>query len=74
MARKKVATLDGLAELLTLSEAAEASGYTELTIRREIKAGRLKAFIPGGRDPLRTGPGHGYRIRRDDLRAWYFGS
>jgi excisionase family DNA binding protein len=67
------ALLDGVAEVLTIAEAATAVGVIPRTIRKAIKSGELPATIIGGRDPLRSGRGMGYRIRREDLQAWYFG-
>jgi len=64
--------LADLPDLLTLRDAAEAVRMTVLTMRRAVKSGDLPAFIPRGRDPIRAGRGQGYRIRREDLQAWYF--
>lgn len=65
-------TLDDLPELMTLAQAAAAVRMNEHSLRVAIKAGELAAFIPRGRDPLRSGRGQGYRIRREDLQRWYF--
>lgn len=65
---------DGLAELLTITEAAAALHMHPKTIRKAITTGDLKAFTVAGREPLRSGRGLGYRIRREDLQAWYFGA
>lgn len=43
------------------TEAARLTGRSERTIRRAIKAGKLKA---------RPGPGHSYAIRISDLEDW----
>lgn len=60
-------------ELLSIKEAAAGLGVIPRTIRHAIKDGSLPAFIPFGKEPGRTGPGHGYRIKREDLHRWYFG-
>lgn len=62
------------ADLLSISAAAREVGVLPRTIRLAIKRKELEAFIIGGRDPLRSGRGLGYRIRREHLQAWYFGS
>jgi hypothetical protein len=59
---------------VTLVEAAGLVGYTPDAIREAIRSGRLVAFIPGGRTPLNTGRGKGYRITRANLEAFYFGT
>lgn len=61
-------------EVLTLGEAARLCRFKPATIRDAIKKGELPGFIPGGRDPGRTGPGHGYRVFRADLQRWFFGT
>jgi hypothetical protein len=65
-----------LADIVTVAEAEAAlKGHaTAWTIKRAIRAGRLKAFIPGGLEPGKGGAGQGYRIKLADLRAWFFGS
>jgi len=60
-------------EYLSLKEAAKLIGVHQATIREAVKSGELPSFIPRGRAPLRAGPGHGYRIKRQDLQEWYFG-
>jgi excisionase family DNA binding protein len=65
--------LDGLAEVLTIREAADALRVSPLTIRRAIKRGEIPATIVGGRDPIKAGRGLGYRVKRDDLQRWFFG-
>jgi excisionase family DNA binding protein len=60
-------------EVMTIPEAAAALRLTPRTIRKAITLGELRATIIGGRDPLHSGRGLGYRIRREDLQAWYFG-
>lgn len=65
--------LEGLADILTLDEAAHAVHLSEDTLRRAIKSGELHAFIPRGRTPARAGRGMGYRIFRRELSRWYFG-
>jgi hypothetical protein len=67
-------TLEDIPELMTLKEAAAAVEMTELTLRTAIKRGELEAFIPRGRDASRAGRGQGYRITREALRAYYFGT
>lgn len=61
-------------EMLTLGEAARLCRYKPATIRDAIKKGELPGFIPGGRTPGHTGPGHGYRVFRADLQRWFFGA
>lgn len=65
---------EGIADILTITEAATALAVNPRTIRNAIKSGELPATIIGGRSPLRSGRGLGYRIRREDLQAWYFGA
>ena len=66
-------------ELLTIQQAADGLEIHPRTIREAIKREQatpgtgLPAFIPRGVDPGRTGPGMGYRIKREDLHRWYFG-
>lgn len=66
-------------ELLTITEAAEGLGIHrrtvhEAVVREQKNPGTgLPAFIPFGKEPGRTGPGQGYRIKREDLHRWYFG-
>jgi excisionase family DNA binding protein len=62
-------------ESLTIKEAATRLGVSERMIRKAIKDGYLKAWIPG-----RTGPDAGlksgrskYRIIPAELRKWFFG-
>lgn len=64
---------DGEDEILTIPEAAEMCRLHPRTIRSAITSGRLRAFVIGGRPPLQSGAGLGYRIRKRDLQAWYFG-
>lgn len=59
--------------VMTIPEAAKVVRVSPRAIRKAIKGGRLKAFIIGGRDPIHSGAGLGYRIKRRDLQAWYFG-
>lgn len=66
--------LEGVAEVLSIPEAAKAVRVSPRTIRKAIKSGELPATIIGGRDPLKSGRGLGYRILRDDLQAWFFGA
>lgn len=67
-------TLEGIPELMTLAEAAAMVEMTITAVRMAIKRGELKAFIPRGRPPLRAGRGQGYRITRESLQAYYFGT
>jgi len=69
---RKPLTLDDLADVLTLKEAADAVGMTETTLRVNIKSGELRAFLPRGKDPKHAGRGQGYRIEKTALEAWYF--
>lgn len=57
----------------SIAEAAAIIGVNPTTIRRAIKRGELAAFLIGGRDPLRSGAGLGYRINRKALEDWYYG-
>ena len=72
MAERKPLRLEDLPDLLTLREASVATGFTVATLRTAIKNGELEAFIPRGREPLRAGPGQGYRITREALTRYYF--
>lgn len=65
-------SIDDLPEIMTLADAAQRVGMSVTTLRKEIKAGALVAFIPRGREPLRAGPGLGYRITKQALTSWYF--
>jgi len=65
--------LEGLPEELSIVEAATALNMHHRTIRRAIRSGEIPAHVIGGRDPLRSGRGMGYRIKREDLQRWYFG-
>lgn len=67
-------TLEDLPEIMTLVEAAAAVEMTSVTLRKAIKTGELEAFIPRDRPPLRAGRGQGYRITRESLQRYYFGS
>lgn len=69
---EKVA-LEGLDDLLTAKEAAAAIRASVWVVKQAIREGRLKAFIPGGRDVRSPGRGQGYRIKLADLHSWYFG-
>lgn len=67
-------TLDNIPELVTVSEAAAATRLSPPLIKAAIRRGDLSAFLPGGpRNVKSPGRGMGYRIRRADLQAWYFG-
>lgn len=70
---ERTLSLDDLPALMDLEAAAKAVQMTVPTLRKEIRKGRLEAFIPRGKEPLRAGPGQGYRITRDALTRWYFG-
>ncbi len=50
---------------LTVPEVAQAVGLHPITVRREIRAGRLRAASAGGK-------GH-YRISRADVEVWWRG-
>lgn len=58
-------------EYVDVAEACRLVGVSQNTLRAAIKSGSLPAFIPRGRDPMRAGAGHGYRISKADLTAWY---
>jgi excisionase family DNA binding protein len=47
---------------MTLSEGAQHARVSEATLRREAKAGRLRAYKVGGRRV--------WRLRADDIDAW----
>lgn len=68
-----VAKLDQLAEEMTVNEAATATGRSNRFIAAAIKAGRLKAHGVAGYPGNQGGRGLGWRIRRADLEAWWFG-
>lgn len=75
MPKARKVTLDELVEdLYDLAGAAKAVQMSVPTLRTAIRRGELEAFIPRGKDPLRAGPGHGYRITRQALASWYFGT
>lgn len=59
--------------IYTIESLAEALGIHVRTVREAIQSGELKAFIPFGKQPDKTGPGLGYRIRQQDAMRWYFG-
>jgi len=63
-----------LAEIMDVRQAATLVAVSPQTIQRAIRGGELVAFIPRGRDPAHTGPGLGYRIHRQALAAWYWGT
>jgi len=60
-------------DTVTLLEAALIADVNVRTLRKAIKEGRLKAFIPGGRDARNCGAGQGWRIHKADLQAYVFG-
>ncbi len=60
------------ADLFTVAEAARAVHVSEKAIRAAIADKTLPAFTIGGRDPKHSGRGLGYRIKRADLRNWFF--
>lgn len=61
------------ADLFTVNEAAQAVHVSDKAIRAAIASGALKAFMVGGRKGKAAGRGLGWRIKRADLRAWFFG-
>lgn len=65
--------LEGVADVMTIPEAAKACGVSPRTIRKAIRTGELEATVIGGREPIRSGRGLGYRITREALQRWYFG-
>lgn len=71
------ATLDTLADILNVNEAAAGTGVSSDTIRSAIKSGALRAFTPGGNGGLEQakvgGRGLGYRIHKAELARWYLG-
>jgi excisionase family DNA binding protein len=52
---------------VTVKEASKRLGLTELTVRRKIQRGELRALQLGG-------PGCAVRILEDDLHRFIFGS
>jgi excisionase family DNA binding protein len=60
-------------EIYTIPEAATLVGVSPRTIRKAIRSKKLRAFIVGGRKPLESGAGLGYRIVKMDIQRWYFG-
>lgn len=66
-------TLDDIAGILTIAEAAAVCRVSPDNIRQAIRDGKLLAFIPGGKDKNHAGRS-GYRIHKADLQAWFFGS
>lgn len=66
-------TFADLEEVLTIKEAAAKVRLSDQTIRKAITSGELEAFTVGGRDPIRSGRGLGYRILARNLQTWYFG-
>lgn len=58
--------------MLSLRQAAELVGMNIVTLREAIHAGTLKAYLPRDVPPDRVGRA-GYRIRKPDLQAWFFG-
>lgn len=63
--------LEGINDVLTLIEAAQATGLSSNVIRKAITTGALKAFTPGGVSIHATGRGLGYRVRKADLQRWF---
>jgi hypothetical protein len=61
-------------DILTIGQCAKLTRTSAKFIRQQIRNKALHAFIPGGRDPRRTGPGVGYRVIKGDLQRWYFGT
>ena len=49
-----------LSNFLSCAQAAEAAHCSELTIKRAVRSGELKAYRPG----------KGYAIEEDDLTRW----
>lgn len=60
-------------DLLGTHEAARLLGCNVKFIYRAIKAGKLVAFIPGGKTEGKRSGQQGYKMKREDLRKWYFG-
>src|SRR5215213_5970600 len=56
-----------MTEILTIQELAERFKVSEKTVRRAIKAGRLRAAKLGGD----SGSGGVWRIALEDARAWF---
>jgi excisionase family DNA binding protein len=60
-------------QTITITEASTRLGVSRRFLLAAIKNGSLPAFLPGGKtDPTRSGA-LGYRIKTEDLRAWFFG-
>lgn len=59
--------------VLTLLEAATATGLSSTVIRSAIKDGSLASFTPGRRPAGTAGRGMGYRVHKADLQRWFLG-
>lgn len=66
-------SLEGLADVMTVDQAALGAGVSSFVIRQAIKRGELRWFTPGGGDPTKNGRGGGYRIRKAELQRWFLG-
>lgn len=71
----KADPLSGLSpdETLTIKEAAQRLGVSERLVRKAIGSGVLPAYIPGQPKGGKYGGRLAYRIKPEDLRAWFFG-
>lgn len=61
-------------EVFTIKEAAALMKVNERTIRDAVRSKELEASIVGGRNPRQAGRGLGYRITRQALQDWFFGT
>lgn len=68
-------TLESLADILTVNEAALGAGVSSKVIRKAIKEKKLRAFTPGGDGTAsdKGGRGLGYRIKKAELARWFLG-
>lgn len=58
-------------DVLTILQAAIATGMSSTVILHAIKRGDLGSFVPGG-GPA-TGRSRGYRIHKAELQRWFLG-
>lgn len=66
-------TLENIPDFVDVNQAAAAAKVSVKVIRDACKRGDLPSFIPGARPATAPGRGMGYRIKKADLQAWFFG-